>query len=81
MPYVDKMIPLQQTMFGLFFYSKSLFTYHTFYSNKIFDLAFQWKKYCKPNVSYKSVVSTKTSTEIIRFNKDREIVYYSKYKR
>lgn len=72
--------PIQNTLFGKFFYSSSLFVYHSSYKNKVFDITFQWNRYPynkhtnKPY--YRSIVTTKLVTEIIDFDQEKNIISY-----
>lgn len=68
---------IQKTLFGKFFYSPSLFIYHSFYENRVFDLHFQWIRYTRSNKPYyRSIVKTKLVTEIVEFDEEKNIISY-----
>ena len=69
--------PIQNILFGKFFYSPSLFVYHSFYENRVFDLRFQWIRYNHNNKPYyRSIVNTKLVTEIVEFDAEKNIISY-----
>ncbi len=73
---------LQNTLFGKFFYSPSLFTHHTLYRNKVFDMHFEWSRYdSKENIwppFFRSIVRTKMVKEVIEFDDKQNMISYRK---
>ena len=73
---------IQQTLFGKFFYSPSLFTYHTSYKNRVYDIQFEWSRHESIDnlwpPFYKSIVKTKLVKETIEFDKNQNIISYRK---
>jgi hypothetical protein len=74
--------PLSHTLFGKFFYSSSLFTHHTLYKNKVFDIHFSWSYHESADKIwppfYRSIISTKVNREVIEFDQNRNIISYHK---
>jgi hypothetical protein len=75
-------INLDSTLFRKFFYSSSFFKYPSLYKqykNNVGGLSFQIKNYETPFFTlYKTVVETKTQTEILWFDSKENVFFYSK---